>query len=91
MYIDDTTDGSLVGTNTCGTNWMGGLGDVQMSPTNLVQLRHALHEEWDNIPIARINILMNSMHRQIKAVLRQKCRVIVKRGLFFAQSALKID
>ena len=33
--------------------------------TNLAQLRNTLHEEWDNIPIARINIMMNSMHRKM--------------------------
>jgi hypothetical protein len=25
-------------------------------------------EEWDNIPMRRINVLMNSMHRRIRAV-----------------------
>ncbi len=34
----------------------------------LDQLRAALLEEWDNIPMRRINALMNSMHRRIRAV-----------------------
>jgi hypothetical protein len=34
----------------------------------LDQLRAALLEEWDNIPMRRINALMNSMHRKITAV-----------------------
>ena len=36
-------------------------------PPTLDQLRAALLEEWDNIPM-RINALMNSMHRRIRAV-----------------------
>jgi hypothetical protein len=38
------------------------------SPATLDQLRAALLEEWDNIPMRRINVLMNSMHRRIRAV-----------------------
>ena len=37
-------------------------------PPTLDQLRAALLEEWDNIPMRRINALMNSMHRRIRAV-----------------------
>ena len=37
------------------------------APTTLDQLRAALLEEWDNIP-KRINALMNSIHRRIRAV-----------------------
>jgi hypothetical protein len=37
------------------------------SPPTLDQLRAALLEEWDNIPLG-INALMNSMHRRIRAV-----------------------
>ena len=37
-------------------------------PATLDQLRAALLEEWDNIPMRRINALMNSMHRRIRAV-----------------------
>jgi hypothetical protein len=37
-------------------------------PHYLEQLRAALLEEWDNIPMRRINVLMNSMHRRIRAV-----------------------
>ena len=36
-------------------------------PPTLDQLRAALLEEWDNIPM-RINALMNSIHRRIRAV-----------------------
>jgi transposase len=38
------------------------------APANLDQLRAALLEEWDNIPMRRIHALMNSMHRRIRAV-----------------------
>ena len=38
------------------------------APATLDQLRAALLEEWDNIPMRRINVLMNSMHRRIRAV-----------------------
>jgi transposase len=38
------------------------------APATLDQLRAALLEEWDNIPMRRINALMNSMHRRIRAV-----------------------
>jgi hypothetical protein len=42
-------------------------GHRNASPPTLDQLRAALLEEWDNIPM-RINALMNSMHRRIRAV-----------------------
>jgi hypothetical protein len=38
------------------------------APPTLDQLRAALLEEWDNIPMRRINALMNSMHRRIRTV-----------------------
>jgi hypothetical protein len=38
------------------------------APATVDQLRTALLEEWDNIPMRRINALMNSMHRRIRAV-----------------------
>jgi hypothetical protein len=38
------------------------------APATLDQLRVALLEGWDNIPMRRINALMNSMHRRIRAV-----------------------
>jgi hypothetical protein len=38
------------------------------APATLDQLRAALLEEWDNIPMKRINALMNFMHRRIRAV-----------------------
>jgi hypothetical protein len=40
----------------------------QNATATLDQLRAALLEEWDNIPMRRINALMNSMHRRIRAV-----------------------
>ena len=33
-------------------------------PTNIQQLRIAIEEEWDNIPQATINSLINSMQRR---------------------------
>jgi len=39
----------------------------QHVPATLDQLRTALLEEWENIPIRRINALMNSMHKRIRA------------------------
>ena len=39
----------------------------QNTPTTLNQLRNALLEEWNNIPMRKINTLMNSMHRRIRA------------------------
>ena len=44
----------------------------QNAPTDLVQLRHALLEEWDNIPMAIVNRLMNSMHRRIRAAINAR-------------------
>jgi transposase len=38
------------------------------APATLDQIRAALLEEWDNIPMRRINALMNSMHWRIRAV-----------------------
>jgi hypothetical protein len=38
------------------------------APATLDQLRAALLKEWDNIPMRRINALMNLMHRKIRAV-----------------------
>ena len=40
----------------------------QPPPTTRAQLARALEEEWNNIPIRRINTLMNSMTRRIRAV-----------------------
>jgi hypothetical protein len=45
----------------------GKLGDA-VAQMELQPLRAALLEEWDNIPMRRINVLMNSMHRRIRAV-----------------------
>jgi len=44
----------------------------QNAPTDLVQLRHALLEEWDNIPMAIVNRLMNSMRRRIRAAINAR-------------------
>ena len=38
------------------------------APATLDQSRAALLEEWDNIPMRRINALMNSMRRRMRAV-----------------------
>jgi hypothetical protein len=40
----------------------------QNAPATIDQLKAALLEEWDNIPMRRINALMNSMHWRIRAV-----------------------
>ena len=42
----------------------------QPPPATRGQLTRALVEEWNNIPIRRINALMNSMTRRIRAVTR---------------------
>ena len=47
-----------------GRNGQEGKGASECS---LDQLRAALLEEWDNIPTRRINAVMNSMHRRIRA------------------------
>jgi hypothetical protein len=38
------------------------------APVTFDQLRVALLEDWDYISMRRINALMNSMHRRIRAV-----------------------
>ena len=38
------------------------------APATLYQLRAALLEDWDYIPMRRINALMNSMRRRIRVV-----------------------
>ena len=42
----------------------------QPPPATRAQLTRALVEEWNNIPIRRINAVMNSMTRRIRAVTR---------------------
>jgi hypothetical protein len=37
-------------------------------PANIQQLHRAIEEEWDNIPQATINSLMNSMGRRCVAL-----------------------
>ena len=44
----------------------------QNPPTNRAQLIAALTEEWNNIPLRRINVLMNSMHKRIRAGIRAR-------------------
>ncbi len=39
----------------------------QNQPSNHQQLRQALIEEWQNIPIAQVNRLINSMTRRVRA------------------------
>ena len=42
----------------------------QPPPTTRAKLTRAIEEEWNNIPTRRINALMNSMTRRIRAVTR---------------------
>ena len=42
----------------------------QPPPATRAQLTRALVEDWNNIPMRRINALMNSMTRKIRAVTR---------------------
>ena len=42
------------------------------TPNTLVQLRTALLEEWENISIRKINALVNSMQRSIRAVINAR-------------------
>ena len=41
----------------------------QPAPTTIGELRQALREEWNNISIGAINVLINSMHRRIRAAM----------------------
>ena len=36
-------------------------------PANLAQLRNALIDEWNNIPMRTVNALVNSIQRRIRA------------------------
>ena len=38
-------------------------------PSTIPGLRQALADEWDNIPLATVNRLINSMHRRIRAAI----------------------
>ena len=38
-------------------------------PSTIPGLRQALADEWDNIPLATVNRLINSMHRRIQAAI----------------------
>ena len=42
---------------------------LPIPPSNVIQLRQALIQEWKNIPQAEINTHNCSMHQQCKAVL----------------------
>ena len=42
------------------------------NPNTLGQLRAALLEEWENIPMRKINALVNSMQRRITAVINAR-------------------
>ena len=42
------------------------------TPNTLRQLRTALLEEWENIPVRKINALVNSMQRRIRAVINAR-------------------
>ena len=42
------------------------------TPNTLGQLRTALLKEWENIPIRKINALVNSMQRRIRAVINAR-------------------
>ena len=42
----------------------------QSTPASRAQLTRAQVEEWNNIPIRRINAFMNSMTRRIRVVMR---------------------
>ena len=41
-------------------------------PNTLGQMRTALLEEWENIPMKKINALVNSMQRRIRAVINAR-------------------
>ena len=51
-----------------GMLWIDMYGSVFQFPTNIQQLRTAIEEEWDNIPQATINSLINSMWRRCVAL-----------------------
>ena len=42
------------------------------TPTTLEQLQTALLEEWENIPVRKINTLVNSMQRRIRAMINAR-------------------
>ena len=42
------------------------------TPNTLGQLRTSLLEEWENIPMRKINALVNSMQRRIRAVINAR-------------------
>ena len=42
--------------------------EASESPTTLAQLRNALVNEWTNIPMWKVNALVNSVQRRIRAV-----------------------
>ena len=48
-------------------SWTEGLGSAEIPPATLAQLRNALIDEWNNIPMRTVNALVNSIQRRIKA------------------------
>ena len=51
-----------------GMLWINMYQQCDPVPANIQQLRKAIEEEWDNIPQATINSLINSMRRRCVAV-----------------------
>ena len=52
-------------------SWTEGLGSAEIPPppppATLAQLRNALIDEWNNIPMRTVNALVNSIQRRIRA------------------------
>ena len=62
--------------HACGMSWTEGLGSAEIhppppppppTPATLAQLRNALIDEWNNIPMRTVNALVNSIQRRIRA------------------------
>ena len=58
-------------------SWTEGLGSAEIPPppppppppATLAQLRNALIDEWNNIPMWTVNALVNSVQRRIRAAM----------------------
>ena len=48
-------------------SWTEGLGSAEIPSATLAQLRNALIDEWNNIPMRTVNALVNSIQRRIGA------------------------
>ena len=48
-------------------SWTEGLGSAEISPATRAQLRNALIDEWNNILMRTVNVLVNSIQRRIRA------------------------